>query len=51
LSPRVLRSLAPAIDEQDVYVCGPDGMASAAIAALRAAGVPKRSIHRESFEF
>jgi hypothetical protein len=26
-------------------------MASAAIAALRAAGVPKRSIHRESFEF
>ena len=51
LSPRVLRSLAPAIDEQDVYVCGPDGMALAAIAALRAAGVPKRSIHRESFEF
>jgi len=47
----VLRSLAPAIDEQDVYVCGPDGMALAAIAALRAAGVPKRSIHRESFEF
>src|SRR6202044_97424 len=26
LSPRVLRSLAPAIDEQEVYVCGPDGM-------------------------
>jgi hypothetical protein len=26
-------------------------MASAAITALRAAGVPKRSIHRESFEF
>jgi predicted ferric reductase len=50
LSPRVLRSLAPDLDEQDVYVCGPDGMASAAIAALRAAGVPKRSIHRESFE-
>jgi predicted ferric reductase len=51
LSPRVLRSLVPAIDEQDVYVCGPDGMTSAAITALRAAGVPKRSIHRESFEF
>jgi predicted ferric reductase len=51
LSPRVLRSLAPGLDEQDVYVCGPDGMAAAAITALRAAGVPKRSIHRESFEF
>jgi ferredoxin-NADP reductase len=51
LSPRVLRSLAPGLVEQDVYVCGPDGMTSAAITALRAAGVPKRSIHRESFEF
>ena len=51
LSPRVLRSLAPGLDQQDVYVCGPDGMTSAAITALRAAGVPKRSIHRESFEF
>ena len=51
LSPRVLRSLAPGLDEQDVYVCGPDGMALTAITALRAAGVPKRSIHRESFEF
>jgi ferredoxin-NADP reductase len=51
LSPRTLRSLAPGLAEQDVYVCGPDGMAAAAITALRAAGVPKRSIHRESFEF
>jgi ferredoxin-NADP reductase len=51
LSPRVLRSLAPGLDEQDVYVCGPDGMTSATITALRAAGVPKHSIHRESFEF
>ena len=51
LSPRVLRSLAPGLDQQEVYVCGPDGMTSAAVEALRAAGVPKRSIHRESFEF
>jgi predicted ferric reductase len=50
LSPRVLRSLAPALDAQDVYVCGPPGMTSAAVKALRAAGVPKRSIHHESFE-
>jgi ferredoxin-NADP reductase len=51
LSPRVLRSLAPGLDQREVYVCGPDGMTSAAVEALRAAGVPKRSIHRESFEF
>jgi ferredoxin-NADP reductase len=50
LSPRVLRSLAPDLDQQDVYVCGPSGMTSAAVKALRAAGVPKRSIHHESFE-
>jgi predicted ferric reductase len=51
LSPRVLRSLAPGLEAQDVYVCGPPGMTSAAVKALRAAGVPRRSIHHESFEF
>ena len=51
LSPRVLRSLVPGLDDRDVYVCGPPGMTSAAVRALRAAGVPKRSIHHESFEF
>jgi predicted ferric reductase len=51
LSPRLLHSLAPGLDQQEVYVCGPAGMTSAAVKALRAAGVPKRSIHRESFEF
>jgi predicted ferric reductase len=51
LSPRVLRSMVPALDEQDAYVCGPAGMTSAAVAALRAAGVPRRRIHFESFEF
>ena len=51
LSPRVLRSLAPGLDQQEVYVCGPAGMTTAAARALRAAGVPERSIHRESFEF
>ena len=51
LSPRLLRSLVPGLDQRDVYVCGPPGMTSAAIGALRAAGVPNRSIHHESFEF
>jgi len=51
LSPRMLRSLVPGLDQQEVYVCGPSGMISAAVEALRGAGVPRRQIHFESFEF
>jgi predicted ferric reductase len=50
LSPKMLRSLVPGLDRQEVYVCGPFGMTSAAVRALRAAGVPRRQIHFESFE-
>jgi predicted ferric reductase len=35
----------------DVYVCGPPGMTAAVIRELRMAGVPRRRIHHESFEF
>jgi predicted ferric reductase len=51
LSPRMLRSLVPGLDQQEVYVCGPSGMISAAVKALRGAGVPRRQIHFELFEF
>jgi predicted ferric reductase len=51
LSPRLLRSLVPGLDQQEVYVCGPPGMTSAAVEALRGVGVPRRQIHFESFEF
>ncbi len=51
LSPRRLRSLVPGLDQEEAYVCGPAGMVSAAVDALRAAGVPRRRIHFESFEF
>jgi predicted ferric reductase len=51
LSPRMLHSLVPGLDQQEVYVCGPAGMISAAVDALRDAGVPRRQIHFESFEF
>jgi len=34
-----------------VYVCGPPGLTAAVTAELRSAGVPRRHIHRESFEF
>jgi predicted ferric reductase len=51
LSPKMLRSLVPGLDQQEVYVCGPPGMITAAVEALRSAGVPRRRIHFESFEF
>nr|WP_244299443.1 ferredoxin reductase family protein [Streptomyces viridochromogenes] len=46
-----LAVLVPDIAERDVYLCGPPGMTSAAIPALRRAGVPRRRIHHESFAF
>jgi ferredoxin-NADP reductase len=46
-----LRRIAPGLDAMEVYVCGPPGMTVAAVAALRAAGVPRRRVHVESFEF
>jgi predicted ferric reductase len=51
LNPRVLQQLAPGLHRQDVYLCGPPGMTEAAMSALSAAGVPRRRIHYESFEF
>ncbi|RCG29558.1 ferric reductase [Sphaerisporangium album] len=47
----VLASLVPGLRDHDVYVCGPPGMTAAAVAALRRAGVPRRRVHHESFEF
>jgi ferredoxin-NADP reductase len=32
-------------------VCGPPGMTATAIAALQQAGVPRKRIHREAFDF
>jgi ferredoxin-NADP reductase len=51
LSAATLRARIPGLDRHDVYVCGPAGMASAVIRELRAAGVRRRHIHHESFEF
>ena len=51
LSATALRQLAPGLHRMDVYLCGPPGMTAAAVAALREAGVPRRRIHHESFEF
>ena len=51
LTPDVLREFAPDLAAMDAYVCGPPGMTAAAVAALRAAGAPRRHIHVEAFEF
>jgi predicted ferric reductase len=51
LTAAVLRRLVPGLHKQDVYVCGPTGMMASAVAALADAGVPRRRVHFESFEF
>jgi predicted ferric reductase len=51
LSARRLQELVPGLHRCEVYLCGPGGMTESAVAALRAAGVPRRRIHFESFEF
>ena len=51
LSAGTLQRLAPGVHRMDVYLCGPPGMTGSAVAALTEAGVPRRRIHYESFEF
>lgn len=51
LSSAALIANIPRLREHSVYVCGPDGMTAAVTAALRGAGVPRRHIHTETFEF
>jgi predicted ferric reductase len=45
-----LRTTFPGLRGHDVYLCGPHGFAQDLYEALRAAGVPDRRIHHESFE-
>jgi predicted ferric reductase len=51
LSTAALQANFPGLHEYDVYLCGPSGMSTSVTQALRAAGVPRRQIHHESFEF
>ncbi|MER6308160.1 ferredoxin reductase family protein [Streptomyces sp. NPDC001657] len=51
LTARALSRLVPDLAAHEVYLCGPPGMTTAARRALRGAGVPRRHIHHESFEF
>ncbi|MFJ4203176.1 ferric reductase-like transmembrane domain-containing protein [Streptomyces sviceus] len=45
-----LRAAVPDLAEHDVYICGPHGFSRDLYEELRAAGVPDRRIHHESFE-
>ena len=46
---RGLARLVPDLRHHDAYLCGPPGLTATVHAALRAAGVPARHIHHESF--
>jgi ferredoxin-NADP reductase len=51
LTAAALTSRIPGLARHDVYVCGPPGMTAAVTRELLAAGVRRRHIHVESFEF
>src|SRR4051812_8673329 len=51
LSARSLSSIVSDLPRHDVYLCGPPAMTDAVKQSLRAAGVPGRQVHHESFEF
>jgi ferredoxin-NADP reductase/DMSO/TMAO reductase YedYZ heme-binding membrane subunit len=46
-----LQRAVPGLHRCEAYVCGPAGMTEAVVKSLAAAGVPRRRIHRESFDF
>ena len=51
LSAKRLRTLVPDVARRDVYLCGPPGVLEATREALRDAGVPRRRIHIERFDY
>jgi predicted ferric reductase len=51
LSAESLQYNVAGLHRYEAYICGPSGMTDAAVASLRAVGVPRRRIHHESFAF
>jgi len=51
LSGGELTRRVPGLIDHDVYLCGPPGLTDTLTRELRDAGVRRRQIHRESFEF
>ncbi|MBN1170846.1 MAG: ferric reductase-like transmembrane domain-containing protein [Micromonosporaceae bacterium] len=50
-TPAGLRELVPDVKRRDVYLCGPPGLIAMARKAVRGAGVRRRQIHLDPFEF
>jgi ferredoxin-NADP reductase len=46
-----LTALVPDIAQRDVYLCGPEPLQEALVAAATDAGVPASHLHHESFSF
>jgi ferredoxin-NADP reductase/DMSO/TMAO reductase YedYZ heme-binding membrane subunit len=46
-----LQQTVPGLHRHEAYVCGPAGMTETAVNSLVAAGMPRRRIHCESFDF
>jgi predicted ferric reductase len=46
---RALLEAVPDAPDRDLYICGPDAWTAAVVEAARAAGVPTRQLHHESF--
>jgi ferredoxin-NADP reductase len=51
LDSAALTALVPDIAERDVYLCGPEPLQDALVAAATEAGVPDSHLHHESFSF
>lgn len=51
LTPAAFRRAIPDVADHDVFVCGPPGFVDHVIASLHRAGVPRRHLHAERFEF
>jgi predicted ferric reductase len=51
LDAAALTELVPDIAERDVYLCGPEPLQDALVAAATEAGVPASHLHHESFSF
>ncbi len=51
MSPRGLREIVRDVSRRDVYLCGPEGFVSSAVAVLDKLRVPRKQIHLDPFEF
>ena len=51
MTPKGMRNLVPDVSRRDVYLCGPEGLVTAAVKLLRRLHVPRKQIHLDPFEF